>query len=77
MIGATLDYARAIMQAVGASAIAAALERIDRFRAALSPLYRCTGSSRRLIPPSFQDEPGWRDPLRVVIDVLETGLTGF
>lgn len=67
LIGATLDFARARMQADGGAAIASGLDRIERFRDALQLPFRCTGASG-----SRQ-----RDPLRVVVDVLGTGLTGF
>lgn len=66
LIGATLDYARALLAADGTAAISRTLSVCGRFRSALGPAYRCSGQ-----------EPDGRDPLRLVIDVLATGLTGF
>lgn len=72
MIGATLDYARSLLQAEGRQSIKQALTGIERFHSALSPVYRCSGTSRHL-----ESDFVWRDPLRLVVDVMATGLTGF
>ncbi len=73
MIGATLDYARMVLQEKGNQAITSTLDSIERFQAELSPVYKGTDIKRQTADPN----PGWRDPLRLVIDVISTGLTGF
>lgn len=71
MIGASLDYARAFMSRYGSGSIEATLEAIDRFGQSLSPELHCSKTSRQLTGGIN------RDPMRVVIDVAETGYTGL
>jgi len=71
MIGASLDFARAFMNRHGAAAIESTLAAISRFGQSLPAGLRCSTVSRQL-PDGI-----WRDPLRVVIDVIESGTTGI
>jgi lysine decarboxylase len=71
MIGASLDFARALMDHSGTRFIQSTLEAIERFASELSPVFYCTTVDRQMLNEVM------RDPMRVVIDVSETGYTGF